>query len=328
MTTVGGPLVIATCAEFSALLTGRYVEGRRAGLDPTAATALASERTGRAFIASALTTIGGFAVLMFAALPLLRNFGAVVTLNVSVAVLSALVVVPPLARWTDERGWFPAAVAIPHRLDLSPRRIVAAVAGVALVASAAFLIADGVRSEEESVATAVTVPGTETPATLPPPTTAPPPGAATTVTLVATGDTLPPGPPEKPAGLVAGTFFDTLTGAGVDPGVARCAADTLVGTTPEADLLAMGIASSPRPDAVNELPLGGGARVRGAASNARRARRGLTGAFWPTRSPRINGSLIQGERVTTRSVGVTSFRWVALGAVSGQCAATWQSCGS
>ena len=253
LTTVGGPLVIATCAEFSALLTGRYVEGRRAGLDPSAATALASERTGRAFIASALTTIGGFAVLMFAALPLLRNFGAVVTLNVSVAVLSALVVVPPLARWTDERGWFPAAVAIPHRLDLSPRRIVAAVAGVALVASAAFLIADGVRSEEESVATAVTVPGTETPATLPPPTTAPPPGAATTVTLVATGDTLPPGPPEKPAGLVAGTFFDTLTGAGVDPGVARCAADTLVGTTPEADLLAMGIASSPRPDAVNEL---------------------------------------------------------------------------
>ena len=134
LTTVGGPLVIATCAEFSALLTGRYVEGRRAGLDPTAATALASERTGRAFIASALTTIGGFAVLMFAALPLLRNFGAVVTLNVSVAVLSALVVVPPLAGWADERGWFPAAVAIPHRLDLGPRRIVAAVAGVALVA--------------------------------------------------------------------------------------------------------------------------------------------------------------------------------------------------
>ena len=253
LTTVGGPLVIATCAEFSALLTGRYVEGRRAGLDPSAATALASERTGRAFIASALTTIGGFAVLMFAALPLLRNFGAVVTLNVSVAVLSALVVVPPLARWTDERGWFPAAVAIPHRLDLSPRRIVAAVAGLALVASAAFLIADGVRTDEESVATAVTVPGTETPATLPPPTTAPSPGAATTVTLVATGDTLPPGPPEKPAGLVAGTFFDTLTGAGVDPGVARCAADTLVGTTPEADLLAMGIASSPRPEAVDEL---------------------------------------------------------------------------
>ncbi|MGD9704471.1 MAG: RND family transporter [Acidimicrobiia bacterium] len=253
LTTVGGPLVIATCAEFSALLTGRYVEGRRAGLTPSEATALASERTGRAFIASALTTIGGFAVLMFAALPLLRNFGAVVTLNVSVAVLSALVVVPPLAKWADERGWFPAAVATPHRLDLSRRRLVAAAGGVVLGAIAVFLIADSVRTETAEAVTAMTVPGTEVPATLPPPTTAPPAGAATTVTLVVTGETLPPGPPEKPTGLVAGTFYDTLTGAGVDPGVARCAADTLVGTTPEADLLAMGIASSPRPEAVNDL---------------------------------------------------------------------------
>jgi hypothetical protein len=40
---------------------------------------------------------------------------------------------------------------------------------------------------------------------------------------------------------------------GVDPGVARCAADDLVATTPEADLLAMGIASTPRPDEVNAL---------------------------------------------------------------------------
>ncbi|MEI2704447.1 MAG: hypothetical protein V9E89_04095 [Ilumatobacteraceae bacterium] len=37
------------------------------------------------------------------------------------------------------------------------------------------------------------------------------------------------------------------------PGVARCATDDLIATTPEADLLAMGIASTPRPEPVNEL---------------------------------------------------------------------------
>lgn len=252
LTTVGGPLVVATCAEFSVLLTDRYVEGRRAGLSPPDATALASERTGRAFIASALTTIGGFAVLMFAALPLLRNFGAVVTLNISVAVLSALVVVPPMAKWLDVRGWFPASAPAPHRVELTPRRIGAAVGGAVLAIAAFVLIADSVQREEEEAAAAVTVPANEAPATLPPPTTAPPEGA-TTSTLVPTGETLPPGVPEKPEGLVAGTFFDTLVGAGVDPGVARCAADTLVGTTPEADLLAMGIANTPRPEAVNQL---------------------------------------------------------------------------
>ena len=252
LTTVGGPLVVATCAEFSVLLTDRYVEGRRAGLSPPQATALASERTGRAFIASALTTIGGFAVLMFAALPLLRNFGAVVTLNISVAVLSALVVVPPMAKWLDVRGWFPAAAAAPHGIDLSPRRLAAAAGGAVLAIGALVLIVDSVQRDEKVAAAAVTVPANEAPATLPPPTTAPPEGA-TTSTLVATGETLPAGVPEKPEGLVAGTFWDTLVGAGVDPGVARCAADTLVSTTPEADLLAMGIANTPRPEAVNEL---------------------------------------------------------------------------
>ena len=66
-------------------------------------------------------------------------------------------------------------------------------------------------------------------------------------------DTLPPGPPEAPTGLVAGAFWTALTGVGVDPGIARCAADDLVATTSEADLLALGIASTPRPAAVNAL---------------------------------------------------------------------------
>ena len=105
LTTVSGPLVIATCTEFSVLILTRYLEERRRGLTAKEATDVASARTGRAFVASALTTVGGFGVLMFSALPLLRDFGAIVTVNVAIALLSALVVLPPLMVWADDRGW-------------------------------------------------------------------------------------------------------------------------------------------------------------------------------------------------------------------------------
>jgi uncharacterized protein len=104
LTTVSSPLVIATCAEFSVLILSRFLEERDRGLAPRDASRVASQRTGRAFMASALTTIGGFGVLVFAALPLLRDFGAVVTLNIAIALLAALVIVPPTAVWADERG--------------------------------------------------------------------------------------------------------------------------------------------------------------------------------------------------------------------------------
>ena len=79
LTTVSGPLVIASCTEFSILILGRYLEERQRGLTPSEATDRASARTGRAFFTSALTTIGGFGVLVFSALPLLSDFGMIVT---------------------------------------------------------------------------------------------------------------------------------------------------------------------------------------------------------------------------------------------------------
>jgi hypothetical protein len=44
-----------------------------------------------------------------------------------------------------------------------------------------------------------------------------------------------------------------LTAVGVDSGIASCAADDLLATTTEAELLTMGIASVPRPAAVDRL---------------------------------------------------------------------------
>ena len=105
MTAVGGPLVVAICTEFTSLILLRFLEERRRGLDPKEAAEVAAARTGRAFIVSALTGIAGVAVIATSSLPLLRDFGIVVAMNVSVALLSALVILPPLLVWADGRGW-------------------------------------------------------------------------------------------------------------------------------------------------------------------------------------------------------------------------------
>jgi uncharacterized protein len=105
MTAVGGPLVIAACTEFTSLILLRFIEERQRGLGPREAVDATAERTGRAFIVSALTAIAGVAVIAFSTLPLLRNFGIVVAMNVAVALLSALVVLPPMLVWAEERGW-------------------------------------------------------------------------------------------------------------------------------------------------------------------------------------------------------------------------------
>ena len=44
-------------------------------------------------------------MLSFSSLPLLRDFGRIVAMNVTVALLSALVVLPPMLVWADRRNW-------------------------------------------------------------------------------------------------------------------------------------------------------------------------------------------------------------------------------
>jgi predicted RND superfamily exporter protein len=115
MTAVGGPLVIAACTEFTSLILLRFVEERRRGLDPKQAVDVAASRTGRAFIVSGLTAIAGVAVLSFSSLPLLRDFGRIVAMNVTVALLSALVVLPPMLVWADKRNWVSRGLVKPTK---------------------------------------------------------------------------------------------------------------------------------------------------------------------------------------------------------------------
>ena len=246
LTTVGGPLVVATCAEFSVLLVDRYAEQRARGFDPEESNRVAAERTGRAFFTSALTTLGGFAVLMFSTLPLLADFGMVVSVNIAVALLAALVVVPPLVKEADHRRLLLMGPA--HRAsNVRQRRIAMALTSALLATGGLVLVLRASSDTSEAAVLPRMTDSAEQPATTPASTTTPP------TTSLAPDATLPPGPAERPIGLVAGVFYDGLVAVGVDPGIARCAADDLIATTSEADLLAMGIASVPRPAEVDAL---------------------------------------------------------------------------
>jgi predicted RND superfamily exporter protein len=105
MTAVGGPLVVAACTEFTSLILLRFIEERRRGYSPREAIDVTASRTGRAFVVSALTAIAGIAVIATSSLPLLHDFGLVVAMNVAVALLSALVILPPMLVWADGHGW-------------------------------------------------------------------------------------------------------------------------------------------------------------------------------------------------------------------------------
>jgi len=104
LTAVSGPLVVAVCTEFTSLILLRFVEERGRGSDPIQAMATTASRTGRAFVVSGLTAVAGVAVLATSSWPLLRDFGIVVGLNVLVALLSALIVLPPILVWAEGDG--------------------------------------------------------------------------------------------------------------------------------------------------------------------------------------------------------------------------------
>ena len=122
MTAVAGPLVVAACTEFTSLILLRFVEERRRGFTPREAVTITASHTGRAFIVSALTAVAGVAVIATSSLPLLRDFGAVVALNVAVALLSALIVLPPLLVWADRRNWVSRGLVPADVLERSAAR--------------------------------------------------------------------------------------------------------------------------------------------------------------------------------------------------------------
>jgi predicted RND superfamily exporter protein len=89
-----GALVIAISTEFSVLLSERHRQERLAGYDTVEALRRAYRRTGAAIAASGVTAIAGFGVLALSDIRMLRDFGLVTLIDLTVSLLGVLVALP------------------------------------------------------------------------------------------------------------------------------------------------------------------------------------------------------------------------------------------
>jgi predicted RND superfamily exporter protein len=115
-----GALVIAISTEFSVLLSSRYDEERKKGAGPRSAIELAYGSTGAAVLASGTTAIAGFAALIASDIRMLRDFGIVTVVDLTVSLLGVMIVLPAALLWAEEHGPFTLR-------DLDPRPAVRAI---------------------------------------------------------------------------------------------------------------------------------------------------------------------------------------------------------
>jgi hydrophobe/amphiphile efflux-3 (HAE3) family protein len=109
-----GALVIAISTEFSVLLSARYRQERENGAGPARAVELAYASTGAAVLASGATAIAGFAALAASDIRMLRDFGIVTVVDLTVSLLGVMLVLPAALLWAEEHGPFTLR-------DLDPR---------------------------------------------------------------------------------------------------------------------------------------------------------------------------------------------------------------
>jgi hydrophobe/amphiphile efflux-3 (HAE3) family protein len=96
-----GALTIAIATEFSVILAARFRQERGAGRDVGAALEATYARTGAAVLASGVTAIAGFAVLIASDVGMLREFGFVTVVDLAVALLGVVVALPAALAWAE-----------------------------------------------------------------------------------------------------------------------------------------------------------------------------------------------------------------------------------
>jgi hydrophobe/amphiphile efflux-3 (HAE3) family protein len=99
-----GALVIAISTEFSVLLSERYRSERLAGHDTVEALRRSYHRTGAAVAASGVTAIAGFGVLALSDIRMLRDFGLVTLIDLTVSLLGVLVALPAAVVLSERRA--------------------------------------------------------------------------------------------------------------------------------------------------------------------------------------------------------------------------------
>ncbi|HET7417397.1 MAG TPA: MMPL family transporter [Solirubrobacterales bacterium] len=98
-----GALTIAIATEFGVLLVGRFHEERGGGVGVEEALSRAYSRTGAAVLASGLTAIAGFAVLVASDVQMLRDFGLVTVVDLAAALAGVLLVLPAVLLRLERR---------------------------------------------------------------------------------------------------------------------------------------------------------------------------------------------------------------------------------
>lgn len=89
-----GALVLGMGTEMTIMLMERYVEERALGKDKMEAILVTVTKIGKATVASGLTTIGGFSVLMASQFAILKDFGLMTVINISLALISTFIILP------------------------------------------------------------------------------------------------------------------------------------------------------------------------------------------------------------------------------------------
>jgi hydrophobe/amphiphile efflux-3 (HAE3) family protein len=99
-----GALVLAISTEFAVLLSARFEAERAAGHAPAEAIRRTYRSTGAAVLASGATAIAGFAVLALSDVRMLRDFGLVTVVDLTVSLLGVLVVLPAVLVLAERRA--------------------------------------------------------------------------------------------------------------------------------------------------------------------------------------------------------------------------------
>ena len=89
-----GALILGMGTEMTIILLERYLEERALGKEKLESMLVTVSKVGKATVASGLTTVGGFSVLMLSKFVILQDFGLMTVINISLALMSTFVVLP------------------------------------------------------------------------------------------------------------------------------------------------------------------------------------------------------------------------------------------
>lgn len=97
-----GALVLGMGTEMTIMLLERYLEERNLGNEKKAALLTTIQNIGKATLASGLTTVGGFGVLMTSKFVILKDFGLMTVINILLALMATFIMLPALI-WVSDR---------------------------------------------------------------------------------------------------------------------------------------------------------------------------------------------------------------------------------